>query len=232
MAAKKAHDPSNVPVCREAAANAPLKVLIADDHPLIVLGIRRTLDADDEIEVVGEAHSGAEVLALIERRRPDLVLLDLRMPGTVGTSCIEQITESWPGVKIVVLSACDDRASIDAALRAGASAYIVKSVKPVDIASVLRQTKGGAVFSAPSMSAGAMPAQAPAPSGPMLTEREAAILTAVASGLTTKAISQELWVSEHTVKFHLTNIYRKLGVTNRTSAVRYAIEHDLVELAA
>jgi len=210
----------------EAGLAAPLKVLIADDHPLMLAGVRRALGGNDSIEVVGEARSGPEVLDLIERRRPQLVLLDLRMPGCSGASCIMRIREVSPDVKVVVLSANDDRASIDGALTAGASAYIVKSVKSADIASVLRQTARGNVFH-PVTCGHAPAAQLPEPHLPVLTEREGAILAEVAAGLTTAAISKELWVSEHTIKFHLTNIYRKIGVSNRAGAVRYALEHGI-----
>jgi DNA-binding NarL/FixJ family response regulator len=204
-----------------------MKVLIADDHPMVIAGIRRTIESFEDIEIVGEAHSGPELMQLIERRGPGLVLLDLRMPGVEGFEHIEQIRQLWPAVKIVVLSACDDRRSIDGALRAGASAYVLKSAAAVDVASVLRQASNGAVFHAPS--GGASSTGSPGqPSQPILTEREGTILSAVAEGLTTAAISRDLWVSEHTIKFHLTNIYRKLGVANRAGAVRYAFEHDLV----
>jgi DNA-binding NarL/FixJ family response regulator len=205
--------------------DASLKVLIADDHPLVLQGIRRTLEESEGIEVVGEARSGDELLALIGRRSPDLVLLDLRMPGSDGLECIAEIKRLWPDVKTVALSACEDRASIDAALLAGASAYMVKSVSPLDIPAVLRQASAGAVYHTPA----AAPARQdePLPQGPNLTPRETAILKAISDGLTTKAISQDLWLSEHTVKFHLTNIYRKLGVSNRSAAVRYAFENDL-----
>jgi DNA-binding NarL/FixJ family response regulator len=205
--------------------DATLKVLIADDHPLMLQGIRRALE-DEDIEVVGEARSGEEVLALVERRNPDLVLLDLHMPGLGGLNCVAELKQSFPDVKTVVISASDDRASIDSALLAGASAYILKSVSPVDIPAVLRQAAAGAVYHAPSGAAPREGDQA-GPGGPELTPRETTILMAVADGLTTKAISQDLWLSEHTVKFHLTNIYRKLGVSNRSAAVRYAFENDL-----
>ncbi len=179
------------------------------------------------MEVVGEAHSGPELMQLIERRGPDLVLMDLRMPGVVGVEAIEQIRQSWPDVKTVVLSACDDRAAIDSALRAGASAYVLKSAHTVDIASVLRQASNGDVFHVPSY-APPLSACPGAPALPALTDRERSILSAVAAGLTTAAISRDLWISEHTIKFHLTNIYRKLGVVNRAGAVRYALENGIV----
>ena len=207
----------------------PLKVLIADDHPLMLAGIRRALERGDSIEIVGEAHSGPELLDMIERRRPDVVLTDLMMPGVTGSECIDQIRTTWPDVKVVVLSACDDRPSIDAALNAGASAYVLKSVIPSDMAALLRQAANGIVFH--GMSGPRPVARSGAPQEreePLLTERERTILTAIASGKTTAAISRELWVSEHTIKFHLTNIYRKLDVHNRAGAVRYGIQHGLV----
>jgi DNA-binding NarL/FixJ family response regulator len=208
---------------------SPITVLIADDHPLVIGGIRRALEGNDDIEVVGEAHSGPEVLRMIERRRPRLVLLDLNMPGICGVECVEQITATWPDVKTVILSACEERPVINAALAAGASAYVSKRVMSMEIASVLRQTSTGAVFHAATQqpATGGGGTSEPEPEAG-LTAREQAILQAVAEGLTTAAISKQLWVSEHTVKFHLTNIYRKLGVANRAGAIRYALEHQRV----
>jgi DNA-binding NarL/FixJ family response regulator len=205
-----------------------ISVLIADDHPLIIAGIRRMIDHLDDIEVIGEAHSGPELLSMTERRRPSVVLMDLRMPGVSGVESIERIRQHWPDTKVVVLSACEDRPTIDSALRAGATAYVLKSAHVVDIGSVLRQASSGAVFHAPSCPAPSMDSAEAESSALALTDRERSILAAVSSGMTTSAISRDLWVSEHTVKFHLTNIYRKLGVSNRASAVRYAVEHDLV----
>jgi DNA-binding NarL/FixJ family response regulator len=204
---------------------APLKVLIADDHPLMLAGLRRTLGRSEDIEVVGEARSAPEAMRLIERRRPHVALLDLRMPGISGAEAIKQIRTSWPGVKVVVLSASEDRASIDSALKAGASAYVIKSVNPSDVASVLRQVVAGTVFHTVSAPSGLSDETSDRPS---LTDRECAILEAVAAGRTTAEISKELWISEHTIKFHLTNAYRKLGVSNRAAAVRRALERGLI----
>ena len=204
-----------------------LKVLIADDHPLIIAGIRRTIDHVEEMHVVGEAKSGAELVQLVERRRPDIVLMDLRMPGVTGTEMIELIHKRWPETKTVVLSACDDAPVIQAALQAGASAYVLKTAGSLDITSILRQAADGEVLPAP-VTMPSKPVPTDQADGPALTERERDILSRVAAGMTTAAISRELWVSEHTIKFHLTNIYRKLGVPNRAGAVRYALEHGLV----
>lgn len=213
----------------EARDTASVRVLLADDHPLILAGIRRTIEGCEDIDVVGEARSASELLQLIERRNPTLVVVDLRMPDADGAAHIEEIRERWPQLKIIVVSACDDAPSIDSALRAGANAYVLKSAAALDVASVIRQVAGGAVFHAPPIA----PRAAAAASGEDedvtgLTDRERTILTAVGTGLTTAAISKDLWVSEHTIKFHLTNIYRKIGVSNRAGAVRYALQHGFV----
>ena len=216
----------------DAETGAPLKVLIADDHPLMIAGVRRALERSEDIEIAGEAHSGPELMALVERRRPQVVLTDLRMPGTDGADCIEQIRTTYPDVRVVVLSACEDRPSIDAALNAGASAFVVKSINATDIAAVVRQAASGSVFHATSAPSRKTDESDEESALPELTEREHAILEAVACGKTTAVISRELWVSEHTVKFHLTNIYRKLGVANRAGAVRYALQNGLVAAVA
>jgi DNA-binding NarL/FixJ family response regulator len=215
----------------EATSQAPLKVLIADDHPMMLLGLRRALERTESIEIVGEARSGPEVLQMVERRRPDVVLLDLRMPGMPGVECVERIKLDWPDVKTVVLSALEDKGTIDAALQAGASAYIVKSVDTGDIASVVRQAASGAVYHAPSFSRVARDSAQPA-DDPLLTAREHVVLAAAVAGMTTAEISKDLWVSEHTVKFHLTNIYRKLGVTNRATAISRALANGIVAVPA
>jgi DNA-binding NarL/FixJ family response regulator len=207
-------------------ASERIKVLIADDHPLIIAGMRRTIERVEDMEVVGEARSGPELMQLIGRRRPDLVLMDLKMPGVAGVEGILHIRQRWPDVKTVVLSASDDQSTIDQALQAGASAYVLKSAHTVDVASVLRQTSVGAVFHAPAGASAPVGVPGLDPTR-ALTDRERSILSAVATGLTTAAISRELWISEHTIKFHLTNIYRKLGVANRAGAVRYAMENGI-----
>jgi DNA-binding NarL/FixJ family response regulator len=204
-----------------------IKVLIADDHPLILQGLRRTLEACEDIEVVGEARAGNEVPPLVQRRAPDVVLLDLRMPGLDGIGCVREIKAVAPDVKSVLLTASEDREAIEAAIEAGASGYVLKSVNALDVPAVVRQVAAGyTMFHTPAKDGPGEGADDAAT--PSLTAREATILGAVAGGKTTKAISAELWVSEHTVKFHLTNIYRKLGVSNRSGAVRYAYEHGLL----
>jgi NarL family two-component system response regulator LiaR len=204
-----------------------MRVLIADDHPLILAGIKRALEEDDQFEVVAEARVGSQVLPLVSQTNPDLALLDLRMPEMDGLTCLDRIRQQHPKVKVVILSVSTDPEVVQTVLNHGAAAYIVKSVNPIDLASALRQALDGTVFSAVGLPE--KRAQDDAVKAAGLTERETAILKALASGLSNKAIAKELWVAEQTVKFHLTNIYRKLDVANRTEAARYAYEHGLIE---
>ena len=205
---------------------APLKIVIADDHELIRHAVRRTLADTEDVALVGEAASGAEVLPLIAATDPDVVLLDLRMPHLDGLSCLEQIRARYPRVKVLVLSACSDSRQIGAALKRGACGYVLKTINPLDLASAIRQSVEGSFFNALS---GAEDAERAAVKASGLSKRELSILAAVARGLSNQEIARELWVSEQTIKFHLGNIYRKLGVANRTEAARYAHEQGLLD---
>ena len=204
-----------------------MRVLIADDHPLILAGIKSALEDASDFEVVAETNNGAQVLPLVSQTNPDLALLDMRMPGMDGLTCLERIRKRYPEVKVVILSVSTDPGTIQDVLNRGASAYIVKSVNPADVPSALRQAVEGSVFSAIGLPETQVADDAAKAAG--LTERETAILKALARGLSNDAIGKELWVAEQTVKFHLTNIYRKLGVSNRTEATRYAYENGLVD---
>jgi DNA-binding NarL/FixJ family response regulator len=211
---------------RDAERNDAVRVLIADDHRLIAEGIKHSLEESGEFDVVAEATTGTQVLPLIRRSNPDLVLLDLRMPGADGLTTLEQIKRDHPSIKVVVLSASTDQQVIQAALAKGASAYVIKSVNPADLASTLRQVMEGNVFH----SVGLPPqGQQSAADELGLTSREISILNALARGLSNQAIGKELFVAEQTVKFHLTNIYRKLDAANRTEAVRLAYQRGIID---
>jgi DNA-binding NarL/FixJ family response regulator len=199
--------------------------VIADDHRLVLDGIRRALEADGEFEIVGETQSGTQVLPLVAREKPDLVLLDVRMPHMDGLACLDEIKRRHPDIKVVMLSASTSGDLIDAALRRGASAYVVKSVNPDDLPATLRQALEGNVHTAIGLEG----EQTSGAKSLGLTEREITILGALARGLSNDEIAKEFWVAPQTVKFHLTNIYRKLGVKNRTEATRLAYQHGLVE---
>jgi len=204
-----------------------VRVLIADDHPLILAGIKRALEEDDQFEVVAEARVGSQVLPLVSQTHPDLALLDLRMPEMDGLACLDRIRKEHPKVKVVILSVSTDPEVVQTVLNHGAAAYVVKSVNPIDLSSALRQALEGTVFSAIGLPE--KTAQQDAVKAAGLTDRETTILKALARGLSNEAIGKELWVAQQTVKFHLTNIYRKLDVKNRTEAARYAYEHGLID---
>jgi DNA-binding NarL/FixJ family response regulator len=201
-----------------------LKLLIADDHELMLEGIRMALGSAADIELVGATSTGTQVLPLVRKTSPDVVLLDLRMPGMDGLRCLEALRERHPNVKVIILSGSEEPDVIEAAFRRGAAGYIVKRIDPADLAPVIRQVLDGNVF----YPLESRPAAAEAgDSG--LTVRETDILKALADGLSNKQIARQFWLSEQTIKFHLTNIYRKLGVSSRTEAVRHAYERGLIE---
>ena len=203
-----------------------MRVVLADDHQLMLAGIRRALEADGGFEIVGEARNGADVVGIVDQSKPELVLLDVRMPNVDGLACLEEIKRRHPEIKVVMLSASQDEQLIEAALRGGASAYLVKNIEVDDLPSTLRQTLEGNVYRTIGVTAAPEPRGARAAG---LTDREISILTALARGLSNDEIAKEFWVARQTVKFHLTNIYRKLGVRNRAEAMRKAYSFGLVD---
>jgi DNA-binding NarL/FixJ family response regulator len=202
---------------------ATIKVLVADDHRLVLEAVTAALENEEGIEIVATALCAEQALSLIGRTAPDVVLLDIAMPQMDGIRCLELIRERHRNVKVVMVSGLDDARVVRQALLRGASAFVTKSVDPRDLAAILRQTNEGTVYSAPP-TADWGPAEAS-----KLTRSELAVLRAAAQGLPNKQIAAELNVTQQTVKFHLTKIYRKLGVANRTEAAQYAYRHGLLE---
>jgi DNA-binding NarL/FixJ family response regulator len=203
---------------------AGLNILLADDHALMRAGARRALETDHGFEIVGEARTGPEVLPLVARTRPDVVLLDLRMPGVDGLGCLQRIRTSYPDVKVVICSMSEDPDQIQGAFRRGACGYILKTIEPRDLGSAIRQAVDGTAFHALGL-----PAIEEETGGRTagLTDRELDVVKAVSRGLSNKAIAAELWVTVQTVKFHLSSIYRKLGIKNRTEAASWAFGKGL-----
>jgi DNA-binding NarL/FixJ family response regulator len=205
-----------------------LKVLIADENQLVLEGLRHALAGVADIEIVGATNSGAHVLDLVERRRPEIVALDVQMRTPDGRSCLDVVREGHPSLTVVVLSGSSAPELIRSALNRGASAFIVKTVNPLDIPSALRQAYEGTVYHA--LGVRKAPEDALRDAG--LTEREITMLKALARGLSNKAICRELWLAEPTVKFHLGNLYRKLGVPNRLAAATFAHHQGLAGTGA
>lgn len=203
-----------------------LKIVIADGHRLMLSALRMALEGDEGFEVVGEASDGAEVLPLVGRTQPDVVLLDLKLPRVDGLACLEHLRTRHPSVRTAILSAVDDQELIRAAFRHGASAFILKHIDPADLPAAIRQAMEGTVY---QPFGGVFETTAPAARASGLTEREVEILTLVADGKSNKQIAAELFLAVQTVKFHLTSLYRKLDASTRTEAVREAYRQGLLE---
>jgi DNA-binding NarL/FixJ family response regulator len=208
----------------------PLRIAIADDHQLMLDGIKRALETAPDIEVVGQAMTGEDLVALVPQVRPDVVILDMRMPKGDGLATLQALQKSYPDIKVIMLSMFDDPDHIEAALRYGAASYVVKSINPLDLASTIRGVLEDSVYHPRGTAHGARTSEAAprvAPGG--LTTRERATLDLVAEGRSNLDVASKLFVTEQTVKFHLSNIYRKLGVDNRTQATRYACTHGMTD---
>jgi DNA-binding NarL/FixJ family response regulator len=202
---------------------AAVRLLLVDDHPLMIEAVRLALEHDTGFEIVGTAYSSAQVLPLVRRAHPEVVLLDVHLPGVGGLTLLEQLRAEWPGTNVIMLSAVDEPDLIRAALLRGAAAYVLKSIDPTDLPGVLRQTLERTVFH-PNIGAGGEMSERPHG----ISQREVEVLDAVARCGSTQAAAQDLWVTAATVKFHLHNVYRKLGVSNRTAALTWAYSHGLI----
>jgi DNA-binding NarL/FixJ family response regulator len=200
-----------------------LKIVIADGHRLMLEGIRLALAGAADIDVVGTTTSGREVLRLVELSAPDVILLGLGLGGADGLRCLQELRERHPRVKAIVLSGREEPEVVEAAFRNGAAGFVVKRIDPAALAPVIRQVVEGNVYHPIAA------APADVTRGGVLTRREADILKAVASGLSNKQVARDLWLSEQTVKFHLSNVYRKLGVSCRTAAINAAYARGLIE---
>ena len=209
------------------------RVVIVEDHPLMQTALEATLERAEGFTVVGTATSGLQAEPLVSRTQPDLVLLDLQLPGLDGISCLALLRERHPDATVVVLSGVEDDEIIERALSGGAAALVKKSISPADLPVLLRQVLQGSVkFATPRIARAVVTkatrgsqldvvrAEACCETG--LTARELEVLEMVARGLPNRAVAEELFLSDQTVKRHLRKVYRKLGVANRTEAARTA----------
>ena len=217
-----------------------IRVAIADDQALVREGFRMILDARDDIEVVGEASDGALAVELVERVEPDVVLMDVRMPGLDGLEATQRIAASGSASKIIILTTYDLDEYVYTALRAGASGFLLKDVRPQELADAVRVVARGDALLAPTVTrrlldrlAGSLPGAPTAPTrvedvSDELTDRELEVLRFVALALSNAEIAARLTVSEATVKTHVSSILRKLGLRDRVQAVVLAYDVGLV----
>ncbi|MFG1702572.1 response regulator transcription factor [Nonomuraea sp. M3C6] len=198
-----------------------VRVMIVDDHPVVREGLRGMLLAEPGIEVVGEAGSGDEAVAVVSRLRPDVILMDLRMPGGDGVGAISRL---GPGHRVIVLTTYEDDGEILRAVLAGAAGYLLKDVSRAELAAAVRAAARGETVWSPSVAA----RLAARRETPVLSAREREVLELVAEGLTNPEIGRRLYIGEATVKTYLLRVFGKLGVSDRTSAVLAALDLGLV----
>jgi DNA-binding NarL/FixJ family response regulator len=209
---------------------APLRILLADDHPVVRQGLKTFLDLQPDMEVAGEAATGAEAVARAEELRPDVVLLDLVMPDLGGIEAARRIREVSPETKVIVLTSYAEDENVIPALKAGASGYVLKDVEPAELADAVRRVHRGEAVLHPAIAARVLrEVVEPEPDRDTLTARERDVLRLLAQGLPNKLIARELRIGERTVKTHVSSIFAKLGVTDRTQAALYAVREHLAD---
>ena len=206
-----------------------LKILIVDDHQVVRRGLQMTIDAEKDMRVIAEASNGTQVLALIKKHNPDVVLMDLQMPEMNGVDALKQIRPAYPNLPILILTTFTDDAHVYAALRAGASGFLLKEMSGDDLVAAIRGAAQGKPQLHPDIARRLM-ARAPMPDDPFdsLTERERGILKLLARGKSNKEIAGELVLTEMTVKGYVSDLFAKLGVNDRTQAALMAVRFGLV----
>jgi DNA-binding NarL/FixJ family response regulator len=209
--------------------SAVVRVLIADDHPVVRGGVRGMLEPHPDLDVVGEAASGTEAVALALREHPDVVLMDLQMPGLDGASATAQIKAQCPQTQVLVLTTYGTDADIVRAINAGAVGYLLKDAPHEEIARAVRAAAHGETTLAPAVAQRLMQ-RVRSPASDALSAREIEVLLLAARGLSNDEIGRELFVSATTAKAHLVHIYAKLGVNDRTAAVTTALERGIIRL--
>jgi DNA-binding NarL/FixJ family response regulator len=206
---------------------SPIRLIIVDDHPVVRDGLRGMLDGDPDLEVVGEASDGVKAVAVVASLKPDVVLMDLRMPGGGGAAAIRALADRGETARVLVLTTYDTDADVVPALEAGATGYLLKDAPREELVRAIRAAARGETVLAPSV-ATKLVSQLRAPAHDTLSERELEVLTLIAQGETNRGAAARLFISEATVKTHLLHIYEKLGVNDRAAAVATAYERGLL----
>ncbi len=208
------------------------RVMLVDDHAVVRQGLRTFLDLQDDITVVGEAKDGVEALQLVQEFEPDVVLMDLVMPRMDGIETVRRMKALRPHIQIIVLTSFGDDQKVFAAIRAGATGFLLKDISPQDLAAAIHAARRGEASLAPGIATKLLQEIAigtnPAAEEHTLTEREYAVLALIAQGRSNKQIGEELTISEKTVKTHVSNILTKLHLEDRTQAAIYALKEGLV----
>lgn len=207
------------------------RILIADDHPIFRSGLKTELSRHTDFEIAGEAIDGDEVIAKVNEGPVDVVILDISMPGIKAVDVIRRLGKSHPAIKVLVLTAHGDKGTITSILKAGAHGYVLKEEDPFVVPEAIRSVIKGRNWVGPSVATLMMGKFRDIPSetnSGVLTEKECEVIRLIADGLSTRDIASRTHMAERTVEFHISNIYDKLGVTTRPSAVRWAQEHGIL----
>lgn len=208
-----------------------IKVLIADDHPLVRHGIKTFLETYDDIYIVGEAGNGREAIEICEKYLPDVVLMDVRMPGLNGIESTNHILKKRPNIKVIILTSFIDKELIENSLKAGASSYLLKNESGDRIVRVIRDAyQGKSNLSSEATQIMISEVRNPLSERYQLTKREKEILSLMVEGLSNKEIAKRLTLSTSTIQFHITNILSKFSVSKRTEAIYLALKQKLVKL--
>ncbi|WP_194921538.1 response regulator [Catenulispora rubra] len=207
-----------------------IRVLIADDHRMVRQGLRTFLELQEGIEVVGEAADGAQCAELAAELKPDVILLDLVMPGVDGVGAMELLRDAGSTARVLVVTSFTDRRMIIPAIRAGARGYVYKDIDPSALAAAVRSVHAGHVLLEPEVAAALLDSGSSGEAGPQappLTAREREVLVLIAQGRSNREIARALVLAEKTVKTHVSNILMKLGVSDRTQAALWAVRHGI-----
>jgi len=227
-------------VSEKAEQSERLRVLVCDDHALFRRGLQMVLDQEEDLELVGEASDGVEVVTKAQELMPDVILMDVRMPKRSGIEAASDIKETLPHVKILMLTISDEEADLYEAIKAGASGYLLKEIPIEEVADAIRSVWAGQSRISPSMASKLLTEFAamskasedkPPMPAPRLTEREMEVLRLVAQGLNNRDIAKKLFISENTVKNHIRNILEKLHLHSRMEAVVYAVREKMIEIS-
>ncbi|MEU9129785.1 response regulator transcription factor [Kitasatospora sp. NPDC048540] len=208
--------------------DAPIRVLVVDDHQVVRRGLRTFLEVQDDIEVVGEAADGAEAVARTQELAPDVVLMDLKMPGVDGIEALRLLKEDGSRARILIVTSFTEHRTMVPALRAGAAGYVYKDVDPEALAGAIRSVHAGHVLLQPELAAALLAdsgPHVPQGRGGTLTDREREVLGHIAAGRSNREIARALHLSEKTVKTHVSNILMKLDVADRTQAALWAVRN-------
>lgn len=206
-----------------------IRVLIADDHLVVREGLRTMLEIQDDLAVAGEASDGREAVRLVGEVKPDVVLMDLRMPNMDGLEAIREIRAAWPQIAVVILTTYDDDAHIVRGLQAGARGYLLKDCSRADLLAAIRAAARGETLLTPAVAARVVAhLDHAAPADSTLSDREQAVLELVAGGWRNKEIADRLQITERTVKAHLASVFNKLGASSRAEAIARAMSAGIL----